>query len=81
MQLTETATGNHQKIAVVGQDGVPYAEVHYPVFQNGTKLLIPPATRYTIAVTMPGEGDTILTMPPRGSGASYHQRDRSALHQ
>ena len=45
VQLTETATGNHQKIAVVGQDGVPYPEVHYPVFENGTKLLIPPALR------------------------------------
>jgi hypothetical protein len=41
VQLTETATGNHQKIAIVGQDGVPYPEVHYPVFENGTKLLLP----------------------------------------
>ena len=70
MQLTETATGNRQKIAIVGQDGVPYPEVHYPVFENGTKLLIPPATRYAIAVTMPEEGDLILEMPPRGGGAS-----------
>jgi FtsP/CotA-like multicopper oxidase with cupredoxin domain len=70
VQLTETATGNHQKIAIVGQDGVPYPEVHYPVFENGTKLLIPPATRYAIAVTMPAEGDLILEMPPRGGGAS-----------
>ncbi len=70
VQLTETATGNHPKIAIVGQDGVPYPEVHYPVFENGTKLLIPPATRYAIAVTMPEEGDLILEMPPRGGGAS-----------
>ena len=56
VQLTETATGNHPKIAIVGQDGVPYPEVHYPVFENGTRLLIPPATRYAIAVTMPARG-------------------------
>ena len=70
VQLTETATGNHPKIAIVGQDGVPYPEVHYPVFENGTRLLIPPATRYAIAVTMPAEGDLILEMPPRGGGAT-----------
>ena len=38
-------------------------------FENGTKLL-PPATRYAIAVTMPETGDLILDMPPRGGGAS-----------
>jgi len=70
VQLTETATGNHPKFAIVGQDGVPYPEVHHPVFENGTKLLIPPATRYAIAVTMPAEGDLILEMPPRGGGAT-----------
>jgi len=70
VRLTETATGNHPKFAIVGQDGVPYPEVHHPVFENGTKLLISPATRYAIAVTMPAEGDLILEMPPRGGGAS-----------
>ena len=43
--------------------------MHYPVFENGTKLLIPPATRYAIAVTMPDTGDLVLDMPPRGGGA------------
>ena len=70
IQLTETATGNHPKIAIVGQDGVPYPEVHHPIFENGTRLLIPPASRYAIAVTMPAEGDLVLEMPPRGGGAS-----------
>ena len=70
VELTETATGNHPKIAIVGQDGLPYPQVHYPVFENGTKLLIPPATRYAIAVTMPAKGDLILEMPPRGGGAT-----------
>ena len=40
------------------------------MFENGTRLLIPPATRYAIAVTMPAEGDLILEMPPRGGGAT-----------
>jgi FtsP/CotA-like multicopper oxidase with cupredoxin domain len=70
VQLTETATGNHPKIAIVGQDGLAYPEVHYPVIENGTKLVIPPATRYAIAVTMPADGDLVLEMPPRGGGAS-----------
>ena len=70
IQLTETATGNHPKIAIVGQDGVPYPKVHHSIFENGRTLLIPPATRYAIAVTMPEEGDLILEMPPRGGGAS-----------
>jgi FtsP/CotA-like multicopper oxidase with cupredoxin domain len=70
VQLTETATGKHPKIAIVGQDGLPYGQVHYPVFENGTKLLLSPATRYAIAVTMPETGDLILEMPPRGGGAS-----------
>jgi FtsP/CotA-like multicopper oxidase with cupredoxin domain len=70
VQLTETATGNHPKIAIVGQDGIPYPDVHYPVFDRGTKLLIPPATRYAIAVTMPQSGDLVLEMPPRGGGAT-----------
>ncbi len=69
VQLTETATGKHPKIAIVGQDGNPSPAVHYPVFEGGTRLVIPPATRYAIAVTMPGSGDLVLDMPPMGSGA------------
>jgi len=70
VELTETATGKHPEIAIVGQDGLPSPEVHYPVTDGGTRLLIPPATRYAIAVTMPASGDLILEMPPRGGGAS-----------
>jgi FtsP/CotA-like multicopper oxidase with cupredoxin domain len=63
VQLTETAT------AIVGQDGNPYPAVHYPVIDNGTRLLIPPASRFAIAVTIPAEGELVLEMPPRGGGA------------
>ena len=69
VQLTETATGRHPKIAIVGQDGNPYPAVHYPVTDNGTRLLIPPASRFAIAVTIPAEGELVLEMPPRGGGA------------
>ncbi len=69
VQLTETATGRHPQIAIIGQDGNPYPAVHYPVTDNGTRLLIPPASRFAIAVTMPAKGDLILEIPPRGGGA------------
>jgi len=69
VQLTETATGRHPPIAIVGQDGNPYSSVRYPPTDNGTRLLIPPASRFAIAVTMPAEGDLVLEMPERGGGA------------
>jgi FtsP/CotA-like multicopper oxidase with cupredoxin domain len=69
VQLTETATGRHPRIAIVGQDGNPYTTVHYPPTDNGTRLLIPPASRFAIAVTIPPEGDLVLEMPERGGGA------------
>src|SRR5262245_45204182 len=69
VQLTETATGRHPRIAIVGQDGNPYPAVHHPVTDNGTRLLIPPASRFAIAVTIPAEGELVLEMPPRGGGA------------
>jgi FtsP/CotA-like multicopper oxidase with cupredoxin domain len=69
VQLTETATGRHPPIAIVGQDGEPYGAVEYPPTDNGTRLLIPPASRFAIAVTMPARGDLILEMPDRGGGA------------
>jgi FtsP/CotA-like multicopper oxidase with cupredoxin domain len=69
VQLTETATGRHPRIAIVGQDGNPYTSVHYPPTDNGTRLLVPPASRFAIAVTVPPEGDLILEMPERGGGA------------
>ena len=60
VQLTETATGRH---------GNPYTVVRYPPTDNGTRLLIPPASRFAIAVTIPAEGDLTLEMPERGGGA------------
>jgi FtsP/CotA-like multicopper oxidase with cupredoxin domain len=69
VQLTETATGRHPKIAVVGQDGNPYPAVHSPPFENGTRVVIPPASRFAIAVTVPQEGELVLEMPSIGIGA------------
>ncbi|MDF3063506.1 MAG: Multicopper oxidase type 3 [Microvirga sp.] len=68
VQLTETATGRHPKIAIVGQDGNPYPAVHFPPTDDGTRLLVPPASRFAIAVTIPAQGDLVLEIPPRGSG-------------
>lgn len=61
--LRETATGNRPKIAIVGQDGNPFLQVQRPVDGDGTRLLIPPGSRYAIAVTMPEQGDLVLEMP------------------
>src|SRR5215212_7429449 len=47
----------------------PYSAVHYPSTENGTRLVIPPASRFAIAVTIPSEGDLVLEMPERGGGA------------
>ncbi len=69
VQLTETATGRHPRIALVGQDGNPYTAVHYPPTDDGTRLLIPPASRFAIAVTIPAQGDLILEMPERSGDA------------
>jgi FtsP/CotA-like multicopper oxidase with cupredoxin domain len=64
VRLTETATGNHPKFTIVGQDGNPYTQVGRPVYGDGTTLDIPPGSRYAIAVTMPPEGDLVLEFPP-----------------
>ena len=64
LRFTETATGNHPKFAVVGQDGNPYTQVQRPVDGDGTYLEIPPGSRYAVAVTMPKTGDLVVDMPP-----------------
>ncbi|MGH3674481.1 MAG: multicopper oxidase domain-containing protein [Mycobacterium sp.] len=64
LRFTETATGNHPKFAIVGQDGNPYTQVQRPVDGDGTYLEIPPGSRYAIAVTMPKTGDLVVDMPP-----------------
>ncbi len=77
VQLTETATGRHPKIAIVGQDGNPYSAVRRPLIGDGTRLIIPPATRFAIAVTIPAEGELLLEMPPIGKSAPNGQFDPS----
>ncbi|MGH3643581.1 MAG: multicopper oxidase family protein, partial [Mycobacterium sp.] len=64
VRLTETATGKHPKLTIVGQDGNPYTQVGLPVYGDGTTLDVPPASRYAIAVTMPAHGDLVLEFPP-----------------
>lgn len=69
VRLTETATGYHPKIAIVGQDGIAYGKVEYPHEMDGTELLIPPASRYAIVVTMPQKGGLRMELPGLGSGS------------
>ena len=47
--------------------------MHVPASNDGTTLLILPAQRYTIAVTMPAEGGLQLEMPPVQGEARYTQ--------
>jgi len=70
LQLTETATGKHPKIALVGMDGNPFTEVQYPITENGIRLVLSPASRAAIAVTMPEKGDLILEMPAQSGGST-----------
>jgi FtsP/CotA-like multicopper oxidase with cupredoxin domain len=69
VQLTETATGKHPRIAIVGTDGNPSDRVRFPLTDDGARLLIPPASRYAIAVTIPDTGELVLEMPAQGGGA------------
>ena len=80
LRLTETATGNHPKFAIVGQDGNPYTQVGRPVYGDGTTLDIPPGSRYAIAVTMPKQGDLVLEFPPDPKAQGDHE-SRCAVHQ
>lgn len=77
VQLTETATGRHPKIAIVGQDGNPYLSVHHPQTGDETRLVIPPASRFAIAVTIPAEGELVLEMPEIAKSAPNGQFDPS----
>lgn len=72
--IRETATGKPTTIRIVGVDGDPSPVVHIPPTNDGTTLLIPPAQRYAIAVTMPAQGGLQLEMPPvQGPQARYTQ--------
>nr|WP_296763707.1 multicopper oxidase domain-containing protein [Rhodococcus sp. (in: high G+C Gram-positive bacteria)] len=64
LQLTETATGDHPPFRIVGQDGNPFGQAQRPVDGDGTRLVVPPGSRYSIAVTMPKDGELVLEMPP-----------------
>lgn len=64
LRLTNTADGSHPQIIVLGQDGIAYDNAALAPLENGTQLLMPPASRYTIAVTVPLTGDLVLEMPP-----------------
>ncbi len=61
--VTNTATGERTKLALVGQDGTPFSQVQPAIEEGGTVLTIPPASRYAIAVTMPAVGGLQLEMP------------------
>ncbi len=73
VRLTETATGRHPQLILVGQDGLPYPEVQVATEEEGTVLSIPPASRYALAVTIPEKGDLVLEMPPMADTKTLYQ--------
>jgi len=64
LRLTNTPDGSHPPIIVLGQDGIPYTEAALAPLEGGTVLLMPPGSRFVIAVTMPESGDLVLEMSP-----------------
>src|SRR2546430_14545146 len=64
----KTPTGRPPQIPFLGQDANPYPPFLYPPADK-TRLLIPPASRFAIAVTIPAEGELVLEIPERGGGA------------
>ena len=62
--LRETATNTFIPIPVLGQDGNPFEEVQFPGRSGGRFLVMTPASRYVIAVTMPKKGSLRLEMAP-----------------
>ena len=59
VRLTETATGNHPKISIVGQDGNPYTQVQRPVDGDGTYA------RHPAGVALRDRGDDAEAGRPR----------------
>ena len=81
VELTETATGYHPKIAIVGQDGIAYGAVHYPHEQDGTQLLIPPASRLCDRRDDARQGIVAPFAAGLGFGRQDALRTRHPLHQ
>ncbi len=78
--VMETATGQLTRLAVVAQDGNPYTQVQTPATDGGTTVLIPPGSRYALAVTMPKVGGLALTLPPLSPGPSAMMRNPGILY-
>lgn len=64
VRIVNTATGDPVPLAIVGKDGNPVPNVLAPFEDNGMAVLIEPASRVAVAVTMPMVGGLRLEMPP-----------------
>lgn len=71
LAVTNTATGRHVPFEIIGQDGNPAPRVHHPVGDPRT-LVLSPASRFAIAVTMPNRGGLSLEMPPLRKATALH---------
>lgn len=62
--IQNTATGEYVPLRIVAQDGATFDQVQSPLSEDGKTLVIAPASRYALAVTMPQTGGLQLVMPP-----------------
>ena len=69
VELTETATGTASAHRHHRPGRQSLSRRALSGDRRGTRLLIPPASRFAIAVTMPATGDLVLAIPERGGGA------------
>lgn len=78
--VQNTGTGQFVPLSVVGVDGNPLTTVQPALLDGGTTILIPPATRYSIAVTMPQVGGLRLVMPPYTGSNPVSTRNPAVLY-
>jgi len=63
LRVVDTATGSPVPLSIVGKDGNPVPQVLAPFDDDGTVILLEPASRVAVAVTMPPAGGLRLEMP------------------
>ena len=74
LRFTETATGNHPKFSIVGQDGNPYTQVQRPVDGDGTTL------EHSAGVAVRDRGDDAEDRRPRPRHAAGAQAPRRSTN-
>ena len=75
--VRNTATKQLEPLRVLGRDGNPDPAVGTGMARDGTTYLLAPASRVTLAVTMPQAGGLELVMPPLEGPDTRHTQPLS----